>query len=478
MTIFQRLSLGFLALVLIIAVLGGYSIWKLSDLNRIAHTLSVRDSRIVRLTDEISDTLLAQAEFRNKYLISRDEAFLQQFRTTGTVLQERLNGLKSLLEDPQSRSMLASFQGRYRLYLNQSSKRFETPQDDEQAVSEQSIDRASIENLAGLMERIGERSKMDMQDKLQRAEAIGTKTVRFTILLTGLAVIIGLIIAWINARTINRPVLLLMQGTKRIEQGEFDSPLTIDSPPEIKELAASFNSMCAKLRELDQMKADFISHVSHELRTPLTSIRAATDLLLQKGAETPPDKVEHRLNIIKEESNRLTEMINTMLNLSRMEAGMVEYRLDRHDLRGSLERCCSAMQPLAEDSGIELGLSLTEEPMLTVMDREKIEQVVINLLGNALKFTPKGGTITISGRLRSQNGPEGTIIEVCVMDTGCGIDPDELEGVFDKFRKGKGSGTGLGLAIAKHVIAAHEGKIWAHSEPGKGSRFCFTLPSA
>jgi signal transduction histidine kinase len=137
------------------------------------------------------------------------------------------------------------------------------------------------------------------------------------------------------------------------------------------------------------------------------------------------------------------------------------------------------MQPLAEEKGVELMLDLPEQPLQAVMDREKTEQVVINLLGNALKFTPEGGRIIISGRLcdREGNGAQKAV-EVSVKDTGCGIDPEDLECIFDKFRKGRGSGTGLGLAIARHLIEAQEGKIWANSEIGKGSRFSFTLPSA
>jgi two-component system sensor histidine kinase GlrK len=251
----------------------------------------------------------------------------------------------------------------------------------------------------------------------------------------------------------------------------------VNSPPEIGELAAAINLMSARLQELDRMKADFFASMSHELRTPLTSIKEGTGLLLDGVGGETTERQRKLLTILAEESNRMINVVNSLLDLSKMEAGMMTYDFEMANVDPLIKRALSEMTPLVEAKQIKLE-SRVQSPLPTVrIDPERILQVLRNLLGNAVKFTPKGGQVSVVAK------PIDGKVEVSVKDSGPGIPAESLISIFEKFSQGnhRGAhtrqGTGLGLAIAKSIIASHGGKIWAESQIGQGSTFTFVLPS-
>jgi two-component system sensor histidine kinase GlrK len=235
--------------------------------------------------------------------------------------------------------------------------------------------------------------------------------------------------------------------------------------------------MCEKLRVLDKMKSDFFSSMSHELRTPLTSIKEGISLLKDGVGGTIPDRQKRLLTILTLETNRLIELVNSLLDLSKMEAGMMTYTFERGSLAPLIERAMIEMVPLVESKKICLERRGFESLPTLRMDSERILQVLRNLMGNAVKFTPEGGRVRISARQVNQE------VEVSVSDTGPGIPAAKLTTIFDKYQQADGSssyrmkGTGLGLSIARHVISSHGGRIWAESKSGKGSTFIFVLPA-
>lgn len=321
-------------------------------------------------------------------------------------------------------------------------------------------------------------ARLDRDKKMQVSSQISSHILKFTTVTVGLATIMGILISLFNTRSINRPILLLQEKTKEIAKGKFEEVPNILSPPEIKELADNFNIMCERLEELDEMKVDFISHVSHELRTPLTAIKEASSMLLGGVFVNKPEKQHELLTIVKEECERLINSVNKILDLSCMEAKMMDYHFRECNLISVIQKSVLKLAPIAQRKKINLELKPPPDLPLVKIDEERIGQVVENLLGNALKFTSWGGTVIISTSLK--NGEKG-FIDVSVSDTGCGIPKENLEKIFDKFKRidsGRETvrGTGLGLSIAKYIIAAHGGKIWAESEHGKGSTFFFTLP--
>jgi two-component system sensor histidine kinase GlrK len=245
-------------------------------------------------------------------------------------------------------------------------------------------------------------------------------------------------------------------------------------------LAGAFNSMCGQLKMVDKMKSDFFSSMSHELRTPLTSIKEGISLLQDGAGGAISDKQKRLLVILSEESKRLIELVNSVLDLSKMEAGMMTYTFEKTSLVPLIEKTMMEMGPLVEAKKITLEAKIDKELPAIKMDRERILQALRNLIGNAVKFTPEGGNVRISAK--HVNGE----VRVSVADTGTGISKENLATIFEKFQqaylkssdqsKGMMKGTGLGLAIVKHIVTAHGGKVWAESELGEGSSFIFILP--
>jgi len=235
-----------------------------------------------------------------------------------------------------------------------------------------------------------------------------------------------------------------------------------------------------KLENLDKLKSDFVSIVSHELRTPLTSIKANAELILMKPAMELERKHKF-LKVINEESERLGRLINDLLDLSRIEAGMVHWRDEELSLEDVLQKSVDGVLPLVQVKGLRLKMSIDESLPPVHGDVDRLVQLMTNLLSNAVKFTPAGGTITVEGRL--EPSPQRQLV-VAVSDTGSGIPPGELKLIFDKFHRSSDQfmsqteGTGLGLSIARQIVEHHGGAIWATSAHGSGSTFTFTLPLA
>ncbi len=243
-----------------------------------------------------------------------------------------------------------------------------------------------------------------------------------------------------------------------------------------------------EIERLNKMKSEFVSHVSHELRTPLTSIKGAARLLDRPQIGELNDKQRRLLRIIDDEGTRLTGLIDDLLELSRLESGLVRMKKEPESLREIARECIESLKSVADEKGLTLELLMSVDLPRILMDREQIRKVLANLLSNAIKFTPSGGKVQVAGRAVYSSGLEGETrsilnhLEVRVIDTGIGIPPSHLGKVFEKFHMVDSSltreipGTGLGLSICKQIVEAHGGRIWAESTVGKGSCFTFVLP--
>jgi len=233
-----------------------------------------------------------------------------------------------------------------------------------------------------------------------------------------------------------------------------------------------------RLKELDKMKSDFVSNVSHELRTPLTSIKGSVDNMLDGLTGSLNEKQIRYLNRIKSNTDRLSRLINDLLDLSRIESGHVEVRPTNLPLTALAEEVAEHMKALAAEKLIRIEIPPADPKVTAWADRDKVTQVLMNLISNAVKFTPRDGKITVA---LEKNGSD--YIQISVADTGPGILPEERNRIFSKFYqvanvdKQKPKGSGLGLAISKALVEMHGGKIWMESEVGKGSTFYFTLPA-
>jgi len=297
-----------------------------------------------------------------------------------------------------------------------------------------------------------------------------------------------------------RPLRKIKTDTEALRHGQLESPVPLETGDELEDLSKAFCSMAhqlkeyhaqleervrsatanlretnqrlleanEKLRELHQKKSDFIANVSHELRTPLTAIRGALDYLISQADEKTLSFIE----LVKKNVDRLIRMVNNLLDLTRIELGKAELRILPHDLSFLINEAIAICAPLAERKGIKIKADLPDSLVLQ-LDEDRIKQVLINLISNAIEYSEENSLIQLNARL--QDG----FAKVEVIDQGIGIHPADQERIFEKFQKGRnaaGQGAGLGLTICKTIIEAHGGRIWVESRPERGSRFCFLLP--
>jgi signal transduction histidine kinase/GGDEF domain-containing protein len=254
----------------------------------------------------------------------------------------------------------------------------------------------------------------------------------------------------------------------------------------LKDFADKLERANQELRRVDAMKSEFVSVASHELRTPLAAIKNSVQLMLSGKTGEINENQTKFLSMAERNINRLTNILNDLLSLSRIESGKIELNFENVELKGIIELTASSLRPQADVKSIQIEVGVPEQLPAVYGDPEKIEQILTNLIGNSIKFTAEGGKILITAKHlpKGKEGGYGNKVAVSVKDTGMGIPPEHLDAIFEKFHQVEGSlhrsvsGTGLGLAITKGLVEAHQGKIWVESEVEKGSVFTFTLPLA
>ncbi len=480
-TIFNRLIITNILIILLISIISIYTIIYLNNLNGLIESVIKHDTNIIKIVENCLDDLYSMAAADDKYLISGDADYLQQFVQIRNDLGQRVKELFSLADIKEKKDLLADiekFQSQFNSLLEKRGTQAGNQAQQEKRYNVYVNEREEIiENIDKKLNALLNASIRDRNWKLQKSREMTTQIAHVSIISGIIVIFLVTVITFINARTINQPIKLLQEKTKEVASGKFEETLAISSPPEIRELTDSFNVMCERLKEMDQMKIDYISHLSHELRTPLTVIKEASSMLQQGVFSKFPAKQEELFNVVNEECERLISSVNRILDFSRMEAGKMYFSFQQADISQVIEKSILKMTPLLQNKKINLIKEIANNIPPLAMDRERIEEVLENLLSNAWKYTPAEGTISISA---NQNAEKG-IIEISITDNGIGIPEDGLQLVFDKFkrvdeRRGAIRGTGLGLAIVRHIINKHGGRIWVKSKVGEGSTFTFSLP--
>ena len=310
------------------------------------------------------------------------------------------------------------------------------------------------------------------------------------------------------ARNLVRPIESIQVAAAKIGSGALDQRIEISSRDELGALAEEFNRMAARLQEsyagleqevqertreltgalsrLDEQtreleaasrhKSEFLANMSHELRTPLNAISGFSQALRKQLYGEINEKQAEYLDDVLTSARDLLSLIDDVLDLSKVEAGQIELEIMPFSLPAALERGTVIIRERASKSGIRISLSSDPGIDTVVGDERRVRQVIFNLLSNAVKFTPTGGTVDVAvARLDGE-------VRVSVSDSGPGIAPEDQQRIFEEFQqaaagKEQREGTGLGLALSKRLVELHQGRIWVESEPGKGSRFVFTLPT-
>jgi len=290
------------------------------------------------------------------------------------------------------------------------------------------------------------------------------------------SVLAALLVSWFLSRRIVAPIRTLTDASQHIADGHYAERVQVHGTDEIAQLAARFNQMATQLEQVESMRRQLIGDVTHELRTPLTSIKGYMEGLVDGVLPSTPET----FNQIHREADRLSRLVDDLQELSRVEAKAYSLDIRSVTVSNLVQTTVKRLTPQARDKRITLHSNLPADLPPLQADEDRLTQVLVNLAANAIQYTPEGGDVTISAVRQTDE------IHISVKDTGVGIPPEHLANLFTRFyrvdksrSRNAGGGSGIGLTIAKHLVEAHGGRIWAESQGnGQGSTFTFSLKIA
>lgn len=291
-----------------------------------------------------------------------------------------------------------------------------------------------------------------------------------------ISAVVSFILIYIISKTISKPIRQISMAAEEIANGDFEKRLFVKSQDEVGQLAKSFNNMAESLDNQEKLRRELIGNISHDLRSPLTSMKGFLQAIVDKTI--PTENQEHYLNIVLDETDRLSKLANDILDISKIQNMEIELSMGVFDLNELIRKTLIMFERKVTGKEINMNIVFADEQTSVYADYDKIQRVIYNLADNAVKFVERGGEITVETSIRDSK------VFVNIKDNGKGITPDEQKRVFERFYKSDSSrgddkyGSGLGLSIVKEFIKAHGEGITLSSEPNKGCEFEFGLPLA
>jgi len=319
-------------------------------------------------------------------------------------------------------------------------------------------------------------SGMGMMPRMGSAEQNFLDSIHRSLYWVGGAILlVGLFASYILARSITVPIRKLGAALAALEMGQYGETVDVDSRSEVGKLAGGFNRMSRALAEQVALRRRLLADVAHELKTPLTVIAGNLEGMLEGVVE----RNDETLNSLREETEYLSRMIKDLRDLSLAEAGQLTLEKDATDVNLLIHRAVNMLEPLAFERNVSILEDLTSAPAL-VLDSRRINQVLYNLLTNAIRYTPENGEVSVTTQTVFRSNKDW--LQIDIKDNGCGIAPEDLPFVFEHFyradmaRDKKSGGSGIGLAIVKQLVEIHGGFVKVQSEVGKCSQFSVFLP--
>ena len=456
-----------LAVAGLLLVVGSLVAWNLVITRRLteAHRALVDEGiPAVRLELGLLEHVAALRRTEGRYVILRDPAFLASFHERIRAASGDLDRLERVLSTSAERNLLRE--------ARRGLADYDHLVDGGAPLAPGAVHPAT--ELDDSLERLYEASTGQLQRRREVLESLARRTRALGVAALAAAGLIGLGLGAFVLVRVARPLHRLHMATQAVAAREFSEPLEVTGPSEIHDLTDAFNRMAARLGEIDRLKDEFFTGISHDLRTPLASIRWSADLL-RTGALGPLTAKQMRLtDTIQSSSQRLLSLVGQIVELGRLRAGRLQLDVRPTDLRRIVDQAFDEVRPLADLGDLRLETDLPGDIPPVAADGGRVQQIVMNLLGNALRFTPAGGRVTVSARVAADE------VAVRVTDTGIGIPAELLAHIFDPYEqahRGRG-GSGIGLTVVRGLVEAHGGRVWAESEEGRGSTFTFTLPVA
>jgi signal transduction histidine kinase len=465
------LGLAFIGLAYQVSV-----IHQMQSINRDLSAINLRSASSALRTMELAETL---EEFSRKYFVAGDPIYERQLEGVRQEFLSNLMELRTTVRSERERSEVE----RMFLTFDEFSMQFARRKAQNQRWEADYLPNelaSSLDRLKAQTHTTYDAVQISTSNEVKRAAEAGQAAERFSWTAGIVALLLGIFVTFVLVRSINDPLRRLTQGTHIIARGLFWHRLPATGRDEFAEVARDFNVMTEKLGELDQMKKDFVSHVSHELKAPLASMRQIMHILLQEIPGTLNQQQQDLLHLSYKSAERLSAMVGNLLDVSRMEAGTMEYQIGVHDLLPIIKGVAEEFEVQAQQKHIRLRLDCGEQAIMVECDRDRIAQVIGNLYENALKFSPADREIVTA----ITRDDELKKVHIAVADHGPGIPDAHKERVFLKFHQVKqgtkltGQGVGLGLAICKTIVEAHNGQIWVEDNPNGGSVFSFVLGAA
>ncbi|MBN2339494.1 MAG: HAMP domain-containing histidine kinase [Acidobacteria bacterium] len=491
MKITTRISLGYILLFILLAVLVVYQVVTIGRMQAINRTLSGVGSQNALVSLQALRDLDLVEEYARKSLALADPDYLGPLREYREDFERDLGELRGQAGSEGERGEIVRLVAGWNEFTRDLDAHLGRPAPG--APFPDAL-QADLERLKAEARSVYQASLGAMRDKVEQSRAMG-ETAALVLWISTLAVlVIGALVSFLIYRSISRPLAHLTEGTRAIAEGKFFYRLDTSRNDEFSQLARDFNTMTRRLDELDRLKKEFVSHVSHELKSPLASILETVQVLVEEIPGPVNERQRRLLELCRQSGVRLMAMIGDLLDLSRIEAGVMEYRLEPRELAPLLGRAAAEIEVQARERRIDIVLSRPAEPLEAECDGDRLIQVIVNLLANAIRYAPDASTVRVE--LEAVREPPPGVPEthrrelrgdryalISVADSGPGIPAADREKVFEKFhqvKKGGESargGVGLGLAISRTLVDSHRGAIWVEENPGGGARFRVLLPA-
>lgn len=499
MRIATKISAGYIILIALMVVMLIYHVSLIHRMETINRHLTDVNFNTARVSLQLAKDLDQIEDFTKRFFVTQDSDYISGQKEWCEVFVHDLQRIRLLDHSDRERAEIERLSQMWDEFSAAARERLKPSAAGADREDSRSVLLGHLSRLQTQTDTVFEATKAVIQSQVEESAEAGQQAEQIAWAAAAVALLVSILVSLLIVRSIAGPLRQLTEGTRVIAAGQFSYQLNASGTDEISELAKDFNTMAQRLEELDQMKKDFVSHVSHELKAPLASMQETTQLLLEHIPGPLTEKQQRLLRLNFQSGQRLSAMIANLLDLSRMEAGVMEYEITPQDLRALIRTAIAEFEPRAREKELRIEAELPSSPLVVSCDGDRLLQVIGNLLDNAFKFSPRGATIGVHGRLAatlSERIPESWrqqvlpasngagFAVVAVSDAGPGVPEPHKEKIFQKFHQIKqggkvsGQGVGLGLAICRTIVEAHQGAIWVEDNPAGGSVFSVLLPMA
>jgi signal transduction histidine kinase len=470
-----KLFLAVFLVTVVLFVVGGLSLRAVGRLVAVNRDISTGTVPAVRHASAIHDGMPVLVRLEARMVILKDPHYVRRWEDQMAEVRADLGRLSPLLKTDRQQALLGEASDALDDYAGNVARALALVRQGQREQAVRLVETQSSVLVEGVQTAL-ERLIDDIHEVARAAQAeaarLEQRTWKGVVLALGTAVVLALVGAGLLVARLTRSLRALSEATAAVAAGSFREPLRVEGTDEVAALTRSFNTMAQRLSELDKVKETFLASVSHELRSPLTSMREAAHLLREEVPGGLNPKQARLVGIFEGGADRLLRLVDQILDFSRLRAGMLPIERRPVALDEVVTRAADELRPQAQEAGLTVDVERVGERFEYLGDGDRLVQVVVNLVSNAIRFTPRGGRVTV------RVVDAGAELEIQVEDTGLGIPAMALPHIFGWYEQAhrQRGGTGLGLPIVRGLVEAHGGRVTVESQEGKGSRFTVLLP--